>query len=275
MYITTPEGLAATRFKPGKKGPFPTERLPKGRIAMCIAPDPNGAMADPWVVLRNDQTIGLPLSQLRGIADAQIDGVWYSVIGDEGFDLLLYSEARRGKSDSRTPIRGRVQFYHAQNPSGRPLDQLWFVQADALDAGKSVQAISVSKSVLQLHPVFPPFLNAVAKDGKTRSRGTAVWLAQRLLAAAVRAMPPANWPRAFSFNGVYDDPFRECVRAFQRFFGFEGEDLDGNLGPKTREMASHKLGIDFDDIMNDEFGAMTHTVWVDAEGDVHEWPIEI
>lgn len=274
MLITIPATLPAKSFTPGKKGSLSDAELPKGRHEMCVSLNPSGSLSDPrWAVLRSNRSLGLPVSSLLEYPGITVEGFLYSVLADDGWKAYSHTDATQNGAQRPTVAHGRHKFFRAQNPSGRSADPDWLVLASNLDTGMAENAFAQQPRILRLFPVFPPFLNAVSKDGTTRSHGTAVWVAQRLFAAAVHGMPLANWPPAFQINGIYDDPFRECVRTFQRFFDFPEEDLDGNLGPQTREMASHKLGIDFDDIMNDEFGAMTHTVWVDDKGDVHEWPI--
>jgi len=45
-----------------------------------------------------------------------------------------------------------------------------------------------------------------------------------------------------------EEQFEKAVRNLQEKLGYEGDKVDGNLGPGTREDAQTKLGIRFDDI---------------------------
>ncbi len=94
--------------------------------------------------------------------------------------------------------------------------------------------------------LYPPWLNA-------DSKGAAVEDLQRRLnewaeTLGISSVPPGNIIFPLEVNGEYTSVVKVAVAMIQAGIGFEGEDIDGNLGQGTRARVKARLGVDINDI---------------------------
>ena len=82
--------------------------------------------------------------------------------------------------------------------------------------------------------LFPPYLNQ-------GSKGTAVMTLQQMLYAL-------GFGKGVVCDADYGPMTAEAVKNLQAHIGFRLDDVDGNLGPKTRARLKAQTGIDVDAI---------------------------
>ena len=113
-----------------------------------------------------------------------------------------------------------------------------------------------------MQKLFPPFLN----EG---SFGDAVLVLQMLL----NMLDPEF---SVELNGTHSGRSVEAVKRLQQNrLDLEGEDVDGNLGPGTRQALRQKLGIDVEAIPWHKAQTQGYTQWCgpNHEG-IKRWPLE-
>lgn len=126
---------------------------------------------------------------------------------------------------------------------------------------------------------FPPFLNAIAKDG-TRSKGPVVVFLQIVL-QILHGLKFLDMSiigvTKLELTGVYDDPTIIYVKALQSKLGFPavpsqpGENYqDGNFGPATRGEFSIIVGTKVQLLPQNVFQGKT--TYVDSDGEIKVWP---
>lgn len=107
--------------------------------------------------------------------------------------------------------------------------------------------------------LFPPWLNA-------GSSGSAVTV---LHAVLVAKYPSKCAELGLVFDDKYGPTTVELVKYVQGMLGFEGADIDGNLGPMTRRHFAMKLQFDFESLHRD--AETMKTSYVDPNDERHDW----
>lgn len=85
------------------------------------------------------------------------------------------------------------------------------------------------------------------------SQGRAVAVLQILLISG-------GWNDGITIDGDYGEQTAAGVKALQDDLGFEGDDIDGNFGPKTRAAYMVSYGLDVNAIDAAPFLIETHAV---------------